>query len=442
MEKQIDYDQLEKVIFFNCLLDSGYLGSVSEYVVPSIFKNKDIKAVIGILTNFYKERGTTPTITEIKVYLSDEDLKKSFKTVLESVRDIDKNFNKDELYANTQTFLKERHVFNALLEAADKLDSKSLDTYKLLQKIEKAVSIDLSSSTGLNLLEEVDRFIQELNVDEPTISSGWSWLDNKLSGGFLENGRALYVFMGETNVGKSIFLGNIATNIALKGKKVLLITLEMSEVMYSKRLVSSITKIPMGELKSQQQTLKQLLLETKDSNKNAAVLIKEFPPSSITPGHLCSFVKKLKQAGFSPDAIVLDYLNLLSAPYGDNSYERVKVISEKVRALSYEFNCPIISATQINRTGYGVDEPGLETISESTGLAATADAIFSIWQKDEDKELGIVNLGIVKNRFGPNFGFTPLRINYNTLTISEDNIVMSTAEALDFTRTINQLVDP
>ena len=442
MEKQIDYDQLEKVIFFNCLLDSSYLGSVSEYVVPSIFKNKDIKAVIGILTNFYKERGTTPTITEIKVYLSDEDLKKSFKTVLESVRDIDKNFNKDELYANTQTFLKERHVFNALLEAADKLDSKSLDTYKLLQKIEKAVSIDLSSSTGLNLLEEVDRFIQELNVDEPTISSGWSWLDNKLSGGFLENGRALYVFMGETNVGKSIFLGNIATNIALKGKKVLLITLEMSEVMYSKRLVSSITKIPMGELKSQQQTLKQLLLETKDSNKNAAVLIKEFPPSSITPGHLCSFVKKLKQAGFSPDAIVLDYLNLLSAPYGDNSYERVKVISEKVRALSYEFNCPIISATQINRTGYGVDEPGLETISESTGLAATADAIFSIWQKDEDKELGIVNLGIVKNRFGPNFGFTPLRINYNTLTISEDNIVMSTAEALDFTRTINQLVDP
>jgi len=442
MEKQIDYDQLEKVIFFNCLLDSSYLGSVSEYVVPSIFKNKDIKAVIGILTNFYKERGTTPTITEIKVYLSDEDLKKSFKTVLESVRDIDKNFNKDELYTNTQTFLKERHVFNALLEAADKLDSKSLDTYKLLQKIEKAVSIDLSSSTGLNLLEEVDRFIQELNVDEPTISSGWSWLDNKLSGGFLENGRALYVFMGETNVGKSIFLGNIATNIALKGKKVLLITLEMSEVMYSKRLVSSITKIPMGELKSQQQTLKQLLLETKDSNKNAAVLIKEFPPSSITPGHLCSFVKKLKQAGFSPDAIVLDYLNLLSAPYGDNSYERVKVISEKVRALSYEFNCPIISATQINRTGYGVDEPGLETISESTGLAATADAIFSIWQKDEDKELGIVNLGIVKNRFGPNFGFTPLRINYNTLTISEDNIVMSTAEALDFTRTINQLVDP
>lgn len=441
MEKQIDYDLFERIVFYNCLVDSVYLGGVHEYVTPSIFKNKDIRAVVSILTDFYKKRGTTPTVTEIKVYLTEESLRQHFRAALESIKDIDKKYNKDELYSNTQTFLKERHVFNTLLEAADKLDSKSLDTYKLLQKIEKAVNIDLSTNTGLNLLEDVDKFIKELNVDEPTISSGWRWLDTKLSGGFLENGRALYLFMGETNVGKSIFLGNIATNIALKGKKVLLITLEMSEVMYSKRLASSITKIPMSDLKTQQQTLKQMLVETKTSNKGASVLIKEFPPSTITPGHLGAFIKKIKQSGYEPDAIVLDYLNLLSAPYGDNSYERVKVISEKVRALSYEFNCPIISATQINRTGYGVDEPGLETISESTGLAATADAIFSIWQKDEDKDLGIVNLGIVKNRFGPNFGFTPLRINYNTLTITEDNIVVSTDEAIDFSRSISQLVD-
>ena len=216
---------------------------------------------------------------------------------------------------------------------------------------------------------------------------------------------------------------------------------EMSEVMYSKRLASSITKIPMIDLRGQSQTLKQLLEETKQQKKNSCILIKEFPPSTITPGQVSAFIKKLKQSGFSPDAIVLDYLNLISAPYGDNSYERVKVVSEKVRALSYEFECPIISATQINRTGYGVDQPGLETISESTGLAATADAIFSIWQNDEDKDMGIVNLGIVKSRFGPNFGSTPLRIDYHTLTISEDNIVSGTAESLDFTRSLNQLVD-
>jgi replicative DNA helicase len=441
MEKQIDQDLYEYIIFYNCLVDRTYLASICEYISPNVFKNKDVKSVIGILTDFFKTHDAIPTNTEIRTYLTDDNLKQNFKSVLNKLVDIDKKFNKEELYKNTETYLKERHVFNTLLEAADKLDSKNLDTHKLLSKIEHAVNIDLSTKYGTNLFLDIDTFIAELNRDEPVIPTGWKWLDNKLDGGFLENGRSLYLFMGETNVGKSIFLGNVASNIALQGKKVLLITLEMSEMMYSKRLASSITKIPMSSLRDEQQTLKQLIIETREQRKNAAILIKEFPPSTISPGQLGAFIKKLIQSGFTPDAIVLDYLNLLNSPTGVNSYERVKFIAEKVRALSYEFNCPVISATQVNRSGYNIDEPGLETISESTGLAATADAIFTIWQKDEDKEVGVVNLGVVKNRFGPNFGNTVLRVDYNTLSLKEDDFISGTAEALDFSRSINALVD-
>lgn len=441
MENQIDQDFFEYVVFYNCLVDSTYMAGICDYLSPAIFKNKDIKPVVGILLDFFKKNNTIPSNTEIKVYLKDDNLKQNFKSVLTKIVDIDKKFNREELLKNTEQFLKERHVFNALLEAADKLDSKTLDTFKLLSKIEHAVNIDLSSSYGVNLFNDIEHFLTELNRDEPTISTGWKWLDHKLDGGFLENGRALYLFMGETNVGKSIFLGNIATNIAITGRKVLLITLEMSEIMYSKRLASSITKIPMSDLKTQQQTLKQLLKETKEQNNNSSILIKEFPPSTVNPGQIGAFIKKLTQTGYKPDAIVLDYLNLINSPQGINSYERVMFVAQKVRALSYEFNCPIISATQVNRTGYGVDSPGLETISESTGLAATADTICTIWQKEEDKELGVVNLGVVKNRFGPNFGSTVLRIDYNTLSLKEDEMVSGTAEALDFSKSINALVD-
>ena len=441
MEKPIDSNFYEHIIFYNCLVNKTYLASICDYLNPNLFKNKDIKSVIGIITDFFKNNDNLPTNTEIKAYLTDDALKQSFKNVLTKIVDIDKKFNKEELYKNTENFLKERLVYNALLQAAEYLDSNNLDTHKLLTKIESAVNIDLSTRYGTNLLHDIEDFITELNRDEPVIPTGWKWLDSKLDGGFLENGRSLYLFMGETNVGKSIFLGNIATNIALQGKKVLLITLEMSEVMYSKRLASSITKIPMSDLRSDTQTLKQLLTETREQQKNSAILIKEFPPSTISPGQIGAFIKKLIQSGFAPDAIVLDYLNLLSSPQGINSYERVKYIAEKVRAISYEFNCPVISATQVNRSGYNVDAPGLETISESTGLAATADAIFTIWQKDEDKELGIVNLGVVKNRFGPNFGNTVLRVDYHTLSLKEDEMISGTAEALDFSKSINSLLD-
>ena len=55
----------------------------------------------------------------------------------------------------------------------------------------------------------------------------------------------------------------------------------------------------------------------------------------------------------------------------------------------------------------------------SIGLAATCDVICSLWQEEEDREVGIINMGIQKNRFGPNFGSAAFKCNYNTLTLKE-----------------------
>ena len=45
--------------------------------------------------------------------------------------------------------------------------------------------------------------------------------------------------VGPTNVGKSIFLSNIATTAASEGKNVLVVSLEMSEMIYCKRITST-----------------------------------------------------------------------------------------------------------------------------------------------------------------------------------------------------------
>jgi glutamine amidotransferase PdxT len=63
----------------------------------------------------------------------------------------------------------------------------------------------------------------------------------------------------------------------------------------------------------------------------------------------------------------------------------------------------------------------MEGISESIGLAATCDVICSLWQEEEEKELGIINLGMQKNRFGRNHGHCTFKIKYETLTLSETN---------------------
>ena len=399
---------------YKSLTDGTYLASIADFVQPDYFKNKAIASIFGIIKDFSEKRNKLPTVTEIKSHLVSDDQKNSFKELVQSFNDIDKTLDHDELYDNTEQFLKEKAVYHTMLNVAEDVSSGKVDTSDVLDKFEKSCNISLVTDLGLDLYSNIDTLIDDINSVERHIPSKWEWLDNNLGGGFLEAGKSLYVFAGETNIGKSIFLGNIAHNIAQEGKNVLLVTLEMSELLYARRICTNVTKVPMKELVGNTPAIKQAISEEKGK-----IFIKEFPPATITPNQLKGFIKKFQEQGIELDAIILDYLNLMHSTMGNNSYERIKHVTEQVRAMSYLFNCPIISATQLNRAGFDTDNPDLATISESIGLAATADVIVSIFQNEEDRELGIIRLGMMKNRYGPRGMTQAMRIDYSTLTIEE-----------------------
>ena len=414
----LDLDYFERIICYRSLTDSTYLASIVDYVKPKYFKSKNIAKIFEIINDFYGKREKLPTITEVKAYLTTDEYRESFKQLVESFKDIDKNIDKGELYDNTERFIKEKSVYHTMLEVASDIAKGSIDTSEILNKFETSCNINLVTDRGLDLYRDVDLIVDDLTNIQKAIPSNWPWLDDALNGGFQENGRALYVFAGETNIGKSIFLGNVATNIANQGKNVLLITLEMSELLYARRICTNVSKIPLKELAINAPSLRQALKEQETEGKGS-IFIKEFPPSTITPNQLKAFIKKIVDQGIKIDAIVLDYLNLLHSTVGTNSYERIKNVTEQVRAMTYMFNCPIISATQLNRSGFSSNNPDLTTISESVGLAATADVIVSIYQNEEDRELSIIRLGMMKNRYGPRGHTQAMRIDYTTLTITQ-----------------------
>ena len=411
---KLDLDYFENILIYKSLTDSGYLASIADFVKPEYFKDKAIASIFNIIKEFTEKRNKLPTTTEIKSYLVSNEQKESFKVLVKSFNEIDKTLDKEELYDNTERFLKEKAVYHTMLNVAEDVSSGEVDTSVVLDKFEKSCNINLVTDLGLELYSDVDKLIDDLNSVERYVPSKWEWLDNNLGGGFLEAGKALYVFAGETNIGKSIFLGNIASNMAKDGKNVLLVTLEMSELLYARRLCSNVTKIPMKELADNTPSIKQAM-----KDQGGKIFIKEFPPATITANQLKAFIKKFEEQGIKIDAIVLDYLNLMHSTLGNNSYERIKHVTEQVRAMSYLFNCPIISATQLNRAGFDTDNPDLATISESIGLAATADAIISIFQNEEDRGIGIIRLGMMKNRYGPRGITQAMRIDYSTLTIEQ-----------------------
>ena len=83
--------------------------------------------------------------------------------------------------------------------------------------------------------------------------------------------------------------------------------------------------------------------------------------------------------------------------------------------------------------------PGLDTVGESYGLAATADAIFSIWREEEDIEMGVLKLGVMKNRFGENYGSVIMEIDYDTLSLKEASVQVQDLDMTDTMETLGVL---
>ncbi len=437
---QIDYDLMETIIAYNALMDDTYLASIIDIINPGFFKNDDIKSVMHTLTEYYNKRSAIPNLSELKIHTVTEEQKRSLKNVLLSFKQINNSYNKEELYTNTEQFFKNKALYEAIKRTVNEYskENASINTAKTLNLFEDACSISLVENLGRDYFNEIDEHIKDLKKTFEYISTGYKWVDKRLNGGFLKDGRSLYIFSGVTNSGKSIILGNLATNILKQNKTVIIISLEMAETIYSQRISGQLTQIPLNELKNEADQLKTTVNSIRQQFPKAKLFIKEYPPKTISVNTIKAYIKKLiMKKKIKPDAIIVDYVNLiLPTLETGNTYVDVKAVAEQLRALSYVFECPVISATQLHREAFNTDNPGLETTSESMGLAATADFQACIWSSDSDKEMGIIHLGLQKNRFGQNFGSIALKIDYNNLLINEiedeitENTQVNAAEQL------------
>ncbi len=416
---KIDLDFFETILLYNALTDQEYLSSIIGYIDQSHFNDKNIGRVVKQISGFFSERGTVPSVSEIKARLVVEEDKKALAEIKARLASLEGPFNKEELIQNTERFFKERHVYKTIVNIAEKISDQNLNIEEVLVEFEAAYNISLKENLGHWYFEDIDKHIKELIAIYNPIPTGWKFFDERTEGGLFP--KTLTVFAGQVNVGKSIVLGNIATNMLLADKNVLLISLEMSEFMYAKRISTQLTQIPHNDLKTFTEELKEQIKHIQKSISGNLV-IKEYPPKTVTVRQIDSYITKLHHKGFKPDIVVVDYINLIQPISKNlNSYESVKEIAEQLRALAFKYKIPVVSATQLNRGAFNTASPGMEGISESIGLAATCDVICSLWQEDEDRELGIINMGMQKNRFGPNFGSAAFKCNYNTLTLKETN---------------------
>ena len=89
-------------------------------------------------------------------------------------------------------------------------------------------------------------------------------------------------------------------------------------------------------------------------------------------------------------------------------------VYEELRGMAGEFDIPIWTASQANRSSLEEDVIDASKVSEDYSKVMTADFIMSMSRKVEDKIANTGRFHVIKNRFGPDGLTFPATINTNT----------------------------
>lgn len=433
----LDTSFLEKLIIKASLRDKGFLVTVSSVFESEYFDEPIISKVFKFLSSYVEKYKSIPDAVSIINSMESED-RLDAKNLLDDINSIDFDYNKSYkyLFDNTNEYLKTQALKRAIIESVDIIDNNS-NKELIKEKIEKALSKDLKVDLGLkyfeNLSERLKRIFTASSIRVPTY---FPMFDELISGGFPPF--TLSVIVARIHGCKSNFLANTAARQVLHGKNVVLMTLEMAEDAFAQRFDSIYSLMDINRMYVSSENRKKLINNLKsirDTEGRGELFIKQFPTGDASVRDFRKYLREMIIRDIKPDILMADYINLMkvASKSDDNMYSKIKRIAEELRALSFEFEVPVLSVSQLNREGsfVGFEQLDFTYIAESMGLPAASD-FLAILGIDEDAIVyeNEVHGKIVKNRLGPLGDVFKLYLDSRTLKMydaSEESLWISDA---------------
>jgi replicative DNA helicase len=321
------------------------------------------------------------------------------------------------------TFCKNQKVKEALFKSVDLLKNGQYE--QIIDTMMKASKVGVESDLGLDFIEDFETILE--NVKRDSCPTGWPVIDELMDGG-LGPGE-LGVVMAPSGIGKSWFLSKIACAALERGIDVLHYSLELSESYVGQRYITILTGIPTTDQKDRKDEIIRKVKQVP-----GRVRIKYYPPQFASAKTIAAHIEKIKQTGFKPKLIIIDYADLLKSGNGnrDGLYAELGGIYEELRGLSGETLIPIWTATQTNRAAIDHEVIGADSVGDSYKKVQTADFIMSVSRKTKDKLSNTGRIHIVKNRFGPDGLTFPAKID--TFTGTMDVFAATSVDGMASTR--------
>ena len=394
-------------ILSSLLTDVKFVKQIIDILEVSYFDTDSNKFLVKSIKDYFVKYKSQPTMEAIKIMVDDIENDILKDAIIDSLRgawqhreDPDLEFVKEK----TLEFCKNQIVKGAIMQSVELLETQQYDEIKVI--IDKAMTAGMERDIGHEYITGFEERMTKQARD--TLPTAWDSVNNLMDGG-LGKGE-LGVIVAPAGIGKSWTLQAIGTHAVKCGFSVIHYTLELNAAYVGLRYDCIISGQPTGNLQYYKEEVQREIDKLKGT-----LIIKYWPTRTASVNTVTAHLQQCELQGIKPDLVIVDYADIMkSTRHFTEKRHEVGHVYEELRGVAGEFDVPIWTASQANRSSLEEDIIGADKVSEDYSKVMTADFVMSMSRKVEDKIANTGRFHVIKNRFGPDGITFPATINTNT----------------------------
>ena len=309
----------------------------------------------------------------------------------------------DYVKNKTLEFCRNQVIKSAIMESVELLEGQNYDGIKKV--IDEAMKAGSSRDIGHDYVEGLEERLTESVRD--VVSTSWDVINEVMDGG-LGKGE-LGVIVAPAGIGKTWMLQVLGSAAVKAGLTVVHYTLELNQTYVGLRYDTVFSGVTTANIKYHQDDVKKVI-----ERLPGRLVIKYYPTRSATVPTLASHLKQLDIQSIKPDLVLVDYADILRDVGGAREVRhQLGNIYEDLRGMAGEFDLPVWTASQANRSSLEEEVIDASKVAESYSKVMTADFVMSVSRKVEDKVANTARAHVIKNRFGVDGITYPVTMNTN-----------------------------
>ena len=409
MDKLTDFGHTFQVKSIACLMkNQTFLEQIHDILDEKHYDSDSLKWVVKECKKYYDEYRKCITLDVFKVKTQEVENDVLKVAIVENLKEIFRHMESPDLefiQDKALDFFKNQTLKNAIIQSVDIMESKG-DFEQIKRLVDDALNAGTERNIGHEYIQHIeDRYSETARETVPT---GWDVIDDLTQGGL--GGGELGMIVAPAGVGKTWVLAAIGANSMKTGKHIVHYSLELNESYVGLRYDSIFTGIANQNLKYHKEDVQSEMDKLKGD-----LVIKYYPTKTASVNTLSAHLKRITTLGTQVDMVVVDYADILKDMGGSKEVRHaLGNIYEDLRGLAGEFQIPIWTASQANRSALDEDVIEATKVSESYQKIMTADFVMSLSRKVEDKIGNTGRFHVIKNRFGPDGITFPAKVDTNT----------------------------